>query len=82
MEISEKLDAFFSEEHIFKTAVLQLRSLILESGLNETYKWSFPTYTLENKNVVAIGKFKNHFVGIILILSVELTLLIVLRNVF
>ena len=61
MEISEKLDAFFSEEHIFNSAVLQLRSLILESGLEETYKWSFPTYTLDNKNVLAIGKFKNHF---------------------
>ena len=61
MEISEKLDRFFSEEHIFKSAVSRLRSLILESGLKETYKWSFPTYTLENKNVVAIGKFKNHF---------------------
>lgn len=61
MEISEKLDTFFSEEHIFKSAVLRLRSLILESGLEETYKWSFPTYTLDNKNVVAIGKFKNHF---------------------
>ncbi|TLF45699.1 YdeI/OmpD-associated family protein [Maribacter aurantiacus] len=61
MEISEKLDVFFSEEHIFNSAVLRLRSLILESGLEETYKWSFPTYTLDNKNVVAIGKFKNHF---------------------
>lgn len=61
MEISEKLDTFFSEEHIFKSAISKLRSLILESGLEETYKWSFPTYTLNNKNIVAIGKFKNHF---------------------
>lgn len=61
MEISEKLNNFFSEEHVFKTAVANLRALIVETGLEETYKWSFPTYTWNNKNVVAIGKFKKHF---------------------
>ena len=61
MDKSEKLEAFFSEEHQFKYSVGRLRNIVLKSGLEETFKWNFPTYTLDNKNVVAIGKFKNHF---------------------
>lgn len=61
MEKSEKLKDFFFEEHKFKYSVGRLRDIVLETGLYETFKWNFPTYTLNNKNVVAIGKFKNHF---------------------
>ncbi len=61
MDRSEKLKAFFSEEHKFKKEVKKLREILLKSDLEETYKWNFPTYTLDNKNIVAIGKFKNHF---------------------
>jgi len=41
-------------------------------------------FVADNRHLhhAVVRKFKNHFVGIILILSVELTLLIVLRNVF
>lgn len=41
-------------------------------------------FVADNRHLhhVVVRKFKNHFVGILLILSVELTLLIVLRNVF
>ena len=43
----------------------------------------FP-FVADNRHIhhIMLRKFKNHFVSIILILSVELTLLIVLRNVF
>ncbi|PIB27519.1 YdeI/OmpD-associated family protein [Maribacter sp. 4G9] len=61
MDTSKKLERFFFEDHIFKKEVSLLRNLLLESGLDETYKWNFPTYTLKNKNIVAIGKFKKHF---------------------
>ena len=39
-----------------------LRTIILRGGLIETFKWSFPTYTLNNKNIVSIGSFKEHYV--------------------
>ncbi len=61
MDKSEKLKVFFSEEHQFKNSVERIRNVILKLGLEETFKWNFPTYTLNDKNVVAIGKFKNHF---------------------
>jgi len=39
----------------------QLREVILLTNLEETIKWGAPTYTLNNKNVVSLGGFKNHY---------------------
>lgn len=61
MEKQEKIDLFYNEAHQFKNGVAQLRTLALDCGMTETYKWSFPTYMINNKNVIAINKFKNHF---------------------
>lgn len=38
-----------------------LRNLINTTALEETIKWSMPTYCLQGKNVLGIGAFKNHF---------------------
>ena len=35
-----------------------LRALLLESGLTEEIKWGFPTYTLNNKNLIMLSVFK------------------------
>lgn len=42
-------------------ALTQLRDIIQETELVETLKWSAPVYTINGKNVVGIGAFKNHF---------------------
>jgi uncharacterized protein YdeI (YjbR/CyaY-like superfamily) len=61
MEKLEKLEKFYNEAHHFKSGVIELRKFALDCGLKETYKWSFPTYTFDNKNIIAISKFKTHF---------------------
>ena len=38
-----------------------LRNIINDTELEETIKWSMPTYCLNGKNVLGIGAFKNHF---------------------
>lgn len=38
-----------------------LRTIINSTELEETVKWSMPTYCLNGKNVLGIGAFKNHF---------------------
>ena len=38
-----------------------LRNVINSTELEETVKWSMPTYCLNGKNVLGIGAFKNHF---------------------
>lgn len=38
-----------------------LRQIITSTELKETLKWSAPVYTLNSKNVLGLGAFKNHF---------------------
>lgn len=61
MDKQEKIDIFFNETHLFKNGVAQLRTLAIACGMTETYKWNFPTYMVNEKNIIAINKFKNHF---------------------
>lgn len=61
MDTSEKVEHYYAEEHHYKKAIGKLRDLALKTGLEETYKWMFPTYTLKGKNILSICKFKNHF---------------------
>lgn len=61
MERSEKVERYYAEEHHFSSGIDRLRDLALKTGLEETFKWMFPTYTLNGKNVLSICKFKKHF---------------------
>ena len=61
MDKSEKVEAYYDENHVFKEAISVLRDLVLKTSLEETFKWMYPTYTLKGKNVLAICKFKEHF---------------------
>ena len=61
MEVSEKLEAYFNEEHPFKKGINLLRTLTLKTNAVETVKWGSPVYTTDGKNVFWIAKFKNHF---------------------
>ncbi|SIQ38216.1 YdeI/OmpD-associated family protein [Maribacter ulvicola] len=61
MEKQEKIEKFYTEIHQFKNGIAKLRTLALDCSMTETYKWSFPTYMIDDKNIIAINKFKNHF---------------------
>lgn len=60
MDKSEKVATYFEENHPFKENIGILREQALKSNLEETFKWMFPTYTLDGKNVFSICKFKKH----------------------
>jgi uncharacterized protein YdeI (YjbR/CyaY-like superfamily) len=49
-----ELNSHWSDE------LIRLRNTILKTELEETVKWSMPTYCLNNKNVLGLGAFKNH----------------------
>lgn len=61
MDKSEKIEAYFAEEHDFQEGINLLRELVLKTHLQETFKWMFPTYTIDGKNVLSICKFNHHF---------------------
>ena len=52
----------YLEVHTTWTDALNLiRDLITSTELEEAIKWNAPTYSINGKNVLAIGAFKNHF---------------------
>jgi len=55
------VEAYIETNTHFKDELTLLREIISSTGLDETIKWSAPTYTLNGKNVVGLGAFKNHF---------------------
>ncbi|MEM7382336.1 MAG: YdeI/OmpD-associated family protein [Bacteroidota bacterium] len=61
MSTAEKIEAFYAKEHSYKEGIAVLRELALKTELEETYKWNFPVYTLNGKNVLGICAFKSHF---------------------
>ena len=50
-----------SDMEPFVAELMLLRDIILKTGLKEEIKWGGPIYTLDGKNVLAIGAFKNFF---------------------
>jgi uncharacterized protein YdeI (YjbR/CyaY-like superfamily) len=58
--MNTKLEAYFSEAKKWLPELLQLRSIVLDSLLTETFKWRNPCYTFQNGNVVIIGAFKEY----------------------
>lgn len=61
MEKSEKLEAYYQDEHPFKEGLAQLRKLAEKTEAQEDFKWRIPVYTIDGKNVFGICKFKHHF---------------------
>ncbi len=61
MNPQEKVNVYFGAEHPFKNGIAKLREIILTTELKETFKWSQPVYTIQEKNVLSVSKFKNHF---------------------
>lgn len=46
--------------HTWSEELNLLRSLVLDSGLNEELKWSQPCYTLNGKNILLVTAFKEY----------------------
>ncbi|WP_420319943.1 YdeI/OmpD-associated family protein [Flagellimonas sp.] len=61
MEKAEKLEAYYQTEHRYKKEINALRKLALQTESLEAYKWNFPVYTVNGKNVFGISRFKSHF---------------------
>jgi len=58
---ADNIEAFFESNHKFANAILVLRELLNSTEVKETFKWKMPTYTVNGKNIIGIGCFKNHF---------------------
>lgn len=61
MEKASSVEEYIENHDNFSEALNLLRDIFLTTELEETLKWSAPVYTLNGKNVVGLGAFKNHF---------------------
>lgn len=55
------VDQYIDHLDIWKEETQQMRKILLESKLNEEFKWGKPCYTYNGKNVVVIQPFKKYF---------------------
>lgn len=46
--------------HSWPEELVQLRRIVLDSGLTEQLKWSMPVYTVDNRNIVLVSAFKEY----------------------
>lgn len=53
-----KVDDYISKAKYWKLELEQLRKILVECGLVETFKWRNPCYMYDKSNVVIIGEFK------------------------
>lgn len=51
---------FFDKKTKWQQAYLELRDIVLSTGLTEELKWGCPCYTLDKSNVVLIHGFKDY----------------------
>ena len=55
-----KVDGYLSRAKDWREEFKQLRSIILDCGLNEELKWGCPCYTFQKNNIVLIHGFKEY----------------------
>ena len=59
-ETNPKVDFFFSKAGKWQEATEQLRTVIINCGLDEELKWGCPCYTYQKRNIVLIHTFKDY----------------------
>ena len=56
--MDSKVDDYISNAKKWQAEIIQLRTLLLDCGLTEEFKWRTPCYSFQGNNVVIIGSFK------------------------
>ncbi|MDR6300417.1 YdeI/OmpD-associated family protein [Mesonia maritima] len=59
---AKKVEDFIEKHSHWKNELSQLRTFLNSfPEFEETVKWGAPTYTVNKKNVIGLGAFKNHY---------------------
>lgn len=61
MKKVNSVEEYIESHEQWTDALSVLRNIINKTELIETLKWSAPVYTIDGKNVIGLGAFKNHF---------------------
>ncbi|GAB5399800.1 MAG: YdeI family protein [Aureisphaera sp.] len=60
MEYAKSIDEYISKHPNWTEEINELRELMAQTEMKEELKWGAPIYTVNGKNIVGIGAFKNH----------------------
>lgn len=58
--MNQEVNAYINNLEQWKEELSLLRSVMLECGLTETYKWMHPCYTYNGNNVLLLHEFKDY----------------------
>jgi uncharacterized protein YdeI (YjbR/CyaY-like superfamily) len=58
--LNPKVDAFIGKAKKWQKELELLRSIVLDCGLAEDFKWGHPCYTVDGKNIFVIQGFKEY----------------------
>jgi uncharacterized protein YdeI (YjbR/CyaY-like superfamily) len=58
--MSPKVDSFLRRTTQWHDEFVKLREIILDCGLNEDFKWGWPCYDLDGKNIILMHGFKEY----------------------
>src|ERR1035437_5091735 len=58
--MNPKVDEYLSKAKKWQVEFEKLRTIILDCGLTEEFKWGVPCYTFQNRNIVLIHGFKEY----------------------
>lgn len=61
MKKVSSVDEYIENHPNFSNQLIALRQLLISTELEEQIKWNAPTYSINGKNVVGLGAFKNHY---------------------
>ena len=57
--MNEQVSSYIDSHRVWHAALRELRLLLLNFPLQETFKWRAPCYTFEGKNVVLLGALRD-----------------------
>ncbi|MBY5959969.1 YdeI/OmpD-associated family protein [Membranicola marinus] len=58
--MAKTVEAYIESNKQWADALIQLRKMCLNSGMNEAIKWGAPIYTWQGKNIVGVMAFKSY----------------------
>ncbi len=61
MKYAKSIEEYFGNQDLWEKEMQFLRSILLETELQETLKWGIPVYVWKNENIAGIGAFKKYF---------------------
>ncbi len=61
MKKVSSVEEYIENHSDFSNQLNTLRQLLISTELEEHIKWNAPTYSINGKNVIGLGAFKNHY---------------------